>query len=467
MLFTEPAFFIFFLAVFSIHWLLQRNTLRKKFLLAASYVFYGAWDWRFLFLIFSTSLIGYGVGLALENQERPGRRRLLLLISLIANLGVLGFFKYFNFFIESANTLFAVLGFGEQRTFSIILPVGISFFTFQTMSYTIDVYRRQLGTTRSFTDFALYVSFFPQLVAGPIVRAADFLPQLPVRREFRDVALQPLLTLFLIGYIKKACLSDSISLLVDPVFAQPDSYNALAIWIATLFYAIQIYCDFSGYTDMAIAVGGLLGYKLPLNFNFPYFSQNIAEFWRRWHISLSTWLRDYLYISLGGNRKGHWQTYRNLLITMLLGGLWHGAAWNFVIWGGLHGALLAAHRRFNEIERMPRTAKRLLRILGLPLTFYFTALAWIFFRAQNLSSALAMATAFLTGTAPGTKQLSAGYLIGFAALAVAHCLAMRFPPPKLAERMPPYLFSALYAVAWAGALLFVRNEARPFIYFQF
>lgn len=238
----------------------------------------------------------------------------------------------------------------------------------------------------------LFVSFFPQLVAGPIVRAAHFLPQLATRKYFDQIAFQPALTLFLIGFIKKSCISDNIAFLIDPVFANPDQYTAISIWIATLFYAVQIYCDFSGYTDMAIAVAALLGYKLVLNFNFPYFASNIALFWQRWHISLSTWLRDYLYIPLGGNRSGKLKTYRNLLITMLLGGLWHGAAWNFVIWGALHGIALALHRSTTERLKIPAAIGK---SLGMVATFYWVCLTWIFFRCTTLPVALEMAKAYL------------------------------------------------------------------------
>lgn len=341
MLFTQPLFFVFFALIFCTVWLIPSHNTRKLLLLVASYTFYAAWDWRFCSLIAISTVIDFLAGQQLGRASEILRRKAWLILSLTANLGILGFFKYYDFFIESGSGL---LGLDPSRTMNIVLPVGISFYTFQSMSYTIDIYRRQLKPVSGFTDFALYVSFFPQLVAGPIVRASHFLPQLSTKKSFSDIRFQVAFTLFLIGFIKKACISDNIALLIDPVFAAPDAFTAASLWIATVFYAVQIYCDFSGYTDMAIAIAALLGFQLQLNFRFPYFASNIAEFWQRWHISLSTWLRDYLYIPLGGNRGGSIKTYRNLMITMLLGGLWHGAAWNFVIWGGLHGGALAVHR---------------------------------------------------------------------------------------------------------------------------
>ncbi|HVS16485.1 MAG TPA: MBOAT family O-acyltransferase, partial [Thermoanaerobaculia bacterium] len=334
MIFTELRFLTFFVAVLAVYWALPANRPRKLWLLIMSFAFYAAWDWRFLSLIFFSISVDYLVGRGLGRTAREGPRRALLLASLGANLGLLGFFKYFGFFVEQAIELGALLGLELHRpSLEIVLPVGISFYTFQTLSYSIDVYRRKIEPTRDLLDLALFVAFFPQLVAGPIVRARDFLPQLERARRWAEVRAAPHLTLFLLGFIKKACVSDNVAATVDAYFAAPQAYDAAGAWIAVLLYAIQIYCDFSGYSDMAIASAGLLGYDLGPNFQHPYVAASPREFWQRWHISLSTWLRDYLYVPLGGNRHGEPRTHRNLMLTMLLGGLWHGAAWSFVLWG--------------------------------------------------------------------------------------------------------------------------------------
>jgi len=316
-------------------------------------------------------------------------------VSLAANLGVLAFFKYYNCFAESAGQFLDWLGLPvSDWTLAIFLPYGISFYTFQSMSYSIDVYRRRLDPVRSFLDLATFIAFFPQLVAGPIVRATAFLPQLAAPRVWANVDVRDCLTLFFIGFVKKACISENVAPVVDQFFSSPGSYDVLATWIAVLFYAVQIYCDFSGYTDMAIASARLLGYELTLNFAFPYLAGSITDFWRRWHISLSTWLRDDLYIPLGGNRGSKLFTWRNLMLTMLLGGLWHGAAWTFVIWGGLHGLALILHREFS---RYPGNAgagfRRGLAWAGPVLCFLWVCVTWIFFRAQPLKDASGAVTA--------------------------------------------------------------------------
>ncbi len=459
MIFTELRFFAFFALAFGVHWALRSNAARKRWLLACSYVFYGAWDWRFLGLIAGSTLLDYVVALRMRASPRP---RAWLLASLIGNLGSLALFKYLDFFIESGVELSRWLGFETSAsTLGLILPVGISFYTFQTLSYTIDVYRGELAPVKRLDDFALFVSFFPQLVAGPIVRAVDFLPQLDTARLWRDVRVRACLTLFLVGFVKKACVSDNVVQLVDPYFAEPALHSALGAWTATLFYAAQIYCDFSGYSDMAIAVAGLLGYELRLNFDFPYFATSIRDFWRRWHISLSSWLRDYLYIPLGGSRGSSWVARRNLLLTMLLGGLWHGAGWNFVIWGGLHGLALVVHRVWeNAGKRMPAA-------LGMALTFWWVCLAWIFFRATSLDSAWTSVRSFVAFESPG--ELSWGWtpIATFAALASAHALGATRAVGRWLEGRSLNAYAALYGAAFALAFAFSNGAVQPFIYFQF
>ena len=343
MLFTELRFLAFFLVVFAVHWTLRGLRTRKTWLLLCSYAFYAGWDWRFLGLILGSTLVDYFAGIGIQDAKTDSHRRWWLRLSLVANLGILGFFKYYDFFVESAGSLLQAFGFEPHlSTLGLILPVGISFFTFQTMSYSLDIYYRRLEPTRSLLDVALFVGFFPQLVAGPIVRASEFLPQLKRRPVFQDIAFRSALLLFLLGFIKKSCISDNLAPMVDAYYADPTLYAASAAWIAVPGYAIQVYCDFSGYSDMAIACASMLGYRLCLNFDGPYLATSLRDLWRRWHISLSTWLRDYLFIPLGGSRGGSFATGRNLAITMVLGGLWHGAAWKYVICGGLHGVGLVA-----------------------------------------------------------------------------------------------------------------------------
>lgn len=465
MLFVEPRFFVFFLAVAALYWSLPGNRPRKLLLLGASYLFYAAWDWRFLSLILASSLIDYLVAWRLDLTERPGTRRVLLTLSLVSNLGLLGFFKYFHFFEDSLVQLLARFGIEmSHTTLHIVLPVGISFYTFQTLSYTIDVYRGSLKAERDFLDVALFVAFFPQLVAGPIVRAAEFLPQLSRPRRREDVAVRSCLALFLVGFFKKACVSDNVAPFVDRVFQAPAGFSAMAVWTGVALYAVQIYCDFSGYSDMAIASAGLLGFQLPENFRAPYFATSITDFWRRWHISLSTWLRDYLYIALGGNRRGRVRTYLNLMLTMLLGGLWHGAAWNFVIWGGLHGSGLAFHRRWRD---RPVRWKRLRALAGWLLTLGFVLLAWIFFRAESLGRALEFLRTCVTFESPGTQVAPLILLAALPVLAGVHWLSWRHRWLERVAGLRPAAFALALGIGFAVAVALVHQGHRPFIYFQF
>lgn len=334
MFFNSFIFFIFLAVVLPIFYKLPRRG-KVVHLLIASYVFYGYWDWRFCFLLAASTVIDFFVGQQLHKSSIERRRKTLLMVSIVANLSFLAVFKYFNFFVDSIRAGLAPMGMDlDFLHMNIILPVGISFYTFQTMSYTIDIYRRKLEPTRSFLDFALFVSFFPQLVAGPIERARNLLPQIarlgnPSRTQFTEG-----LVLFVIGMFKKVMIGDTAGRIVDQIFTQPELYTSPELLCGLVLFSIQIYADFSGYSNIARGVAKLLGIDLMINFEQPYLSANITEFWRRWHMSLSSWLRDYLYITLGGSRGSTLRTYRNLMLTMLLGGLWHGASWNFVVWGG-------------------------------------------------------------------------------------------------------------------------------------
>ena len=344
MLFNSLVFLGFLSVVLMVyprlHW--RRQNL---FLLAASYYFYGTWDWRFTSLLMISTVVDYFVGQRIHMATEIRRRKLLLTISVMVNLGILGFFKYFNFFVDSLGVLLDGAGFDPHLpVLRIILPVGISFYTFQTMSYTIDIYRKRMEPTRNFIDFALFVSFFPQLVAGPIERARVLLPQIAAPRQVTRPMITSGLNLMLMGYLKKVAIADTLAPLVDQIFSQPAGLDTGTLLTGVYAFAFQVYGDFSGYSDIARGVSRLLGFELLENFNAPYLSRSITEFWRRWHISLSTWLRDYLYIGLGGNRKGEFRTYINLFLTMLLAGLWHGAAWTFVVFGALHGVYLTVEK---------------------------------------------------------------------------------------------------------------------------
>ncbi len=467
MIFTELRFLAFFLGVFALNWMLRSRTARHLVLLGASYVFYGAWDARFLGLIVLSTLADYGAALLLERPgATPRLRRFVLGSALTLNLGVLGLFKYYNFFAESLVAFLANFNVTvSQPTLQLVLPVGISFYTFQSLSYTIDVYRGQLRAERSLLSYALYIAFFPQLVAGPIVRAIDFLPQLARNPDIRAVAWRPLLLLFFWGYAKKAVFSDNLAPWVDAFFAAPQTFDTASHWLGVLLYAAQIYCDFSGYSDMAIATAGLLGYQLCLNFDHPYVSTSPREFWRRWHISLSTWLRDYLYIPLGGNRGTPSRVATNLMLTMLLGGLWHGAAWTFVAWGALHGAALVVDRWW---PRHPdSTGKVHTALLGWIITMLVVLTGWVFFRADTFPDATRI-LAGLAGMMGGDAALPPIFWCHLAGAFLVQLAAAR--GVKLArplENLSWQGFAVAYGVLVGIALTLVNTSYRAFIYFQF
>src|SRR5690554_791223 len=355
MLFNSVDFAIFLPTVLVLYWFVfNKNLKSQNFLLAvASYFFYGLWDWRFLFLILISTFVDYGIGLLLRNENDPLRRKILLWISIVTNIGILGFFKYYNFFLESFISAFSIFGMPIQaNTLNIILPVGISFYTFQTLSYSIDVYRKKLEPTKDFIAFTAFVSFFPQLVAGPIERATNLLPQFFEKKKFSYPQAVDGMRQILWGLFKKVVIADNCGAYADMIFNNTGFYNGMTLVVGAVFFAIQIYGDFSGYSDIAIGTGRLFGFRLRQNFAFPYFSRDIAEFWRRWHISLSTWFRDYLYIPLGGSRGGTWLKVRNVFIIFLVSGFWHGANWTFLIWGALNALyflplLLARQNRKN------------------------------------------------------------------------------------------------------------------------
>ncbi len=468
LVFTSLAFAVFFPLVLAVHWSLRDDGWRKAWLLLASYVFYAAWDWRFLGLILLSTAVDFVCGLRIERAEDPGRRRGWLLVSLAVNLGLLAFFKYANWFVDSAVQFAGLVGWSvSERSFAVVLPVGISFYTFQTLSYTIDVYRGRLEATRRPLDFALFVAFFPQLVAGPIVRAAEFLPQLGTPRRWARVDVRGCLVLFLVGYVQKRCLADNVAFHADAVFEAPGDYSAAALVLAVLLFSIQIYGDFAGYSNMAIACGGLLGYQLPLNFDFPYLSSSVIDFWRRWHVTLSSWLRDYLYVPLGGNRRGSVRTAANLGLVMLLGGAWHGAGANFVLWGLLHGVGLAVcfvWQRRRGTEDGGRGPFR--RFAGTLLTFAWVTLLWIPFRAYTLDEAWLVLRGFL-GVSPGSRALDGPLWLVPPALAVGYVSWFRLPVRRVVQDAPGWAFAVAFGAACGAALAFSHRGVDPFVYFQF
>ncbi len=430
-LFNSYIFWIFFLLVFALYSLSQRNfRVQNAILLVASYTFYGFWDWRFLSLLLISTIIDFNVAGWLERAQAPRRRKLLLTLSMCANLGVLGVFKYLGFFTESMLELLTTLGIDSSLpVLNVLLPVGISFYTFQTMSYTIDVYRRELPATKRFFDFALFVSFFPQLVAGPIERAAKFLPQVLQPRPQNRANFAEGSYLILLGLFKKVVIADNMAPIANAVFSRDvSSLSGPEVLIGVYAFAFQIYGDFSGYTDVARGVAKWLGFDLMLNFRMPYFAASPSDFWSRWHISLSSWLRDYLYIPLGGNRHGPLLTYRNLMLTMILGGLWHGAAWTFVAWGVFHGLILCVYRLFDRFS--PATQPRALvrsglvpgRLLSILVMFHLTCIGWLFFRAESISQVWEMAQQFdnlqLTPFALGAGVLIVFYVLPLLAFEV-------------------------------------------------
>ncbi len=399
MLFNSLEFLLFLPIVFVLYWFVCQNRVKwqNALVLVSSYIFYGWWDERFLILIFLSTVVDFTIGLSMSRQQEPQKRKLLLWGSILFNLGVLGFFKYYNFFIDSWIDLCSGFGYEIQNTWSlnIIIPVGISFYTFQTMSYTIDIYRNTLKPTKDFLAFATFVSFFPQLVAGPIERASSLLPQILGNRRFNPQTAEQGLRLIVWGMFKKVVIADSLAPVVQDIFANYHLYDGGTLFLGAIFFAFQIYGDFSGYSDIAIGISKLFGIELMSNFKFPYFSRNIGEFWRRWHISLSTWFRDYLYIPLGGSKQGKWKSLRNIFIIFLVSGFWHGANWTFVIWGLIHAMLYLPSFIFNTNRKYVSSViaentilPNLKEIMQVLLNFLFVTLAWVFFRSNNVSESL-------------------------------------------------------------------------------
>jgi alginate O-acetyltransferase complex protein AlgI len=484
MLFASPVYGVFLFAAYFIFWSLRKRRLaRALFLVGASYIFYfyGTYDaahdkevplgpigWSALCLgiIFVGSSLDFQIGKALAKTESPRSRKALLLCSIVYYLGVLSLFKYFNFAADSITNALHVLGVRiHPMHLRLALPFGISFFTFETMSYTIDVYRREIEPSNRYLDYLLFVCFFPHLVAGPIVRPHQMLPQLAREPSYDANAQARGLFRIAVGVAKKICIGDLLSTsIVNRVFDNPERYSSVEVLIAVYAYAMKIYADFSGYSDIAIGSAALFGYELPENFDAPYVSQDLQEFWRRWHISLSSWLRDYLYIPLGGSREGSWLTYRNLLITMLLGGLWHGASWNFVIWGALHGVALAGTRMWQRSGRKIAIPP----FLAVFLTFNYVCFAWIFFRAPTFAHASLMLSR-IAQFSTSAENISAKVVFVLLLALVIHFVPRRWEN-ILRDRFvltPSLVQGILLAVAAYGVHLAAGAKAEPFVYGQF
>lgn len=483
MLFNSLDFAIFLPIVFAIYWFVLQNRLKEQnvFLVAASYIFYGWWDWRFLFLILLSTLIDFQVGKTLEITENAKRRKLLVWASIISNLGILGFFKYYNFFIESFVSGFRLAGieFSADRL-NLILPVGISFYTFQTMSYSLDVYWKRMRASHQLVEFMAFVSFFPQLVAGPIERARNLLPQFSVPRTFDPQQAIDGLRQILWGLFKKVVIADNAAVFVNGIFADPDAQSGSTLVLALFLFAFQIYGDFSGYSDIAIGTARLFGFQLMQNFAFPYFSRDIAEFWRRWHISLSTWFRDYVYIPLGGSRGPKWTVIRNTLLIFLVSGFWHGANITFLIWGLIHALYFlplivgGSNRRHLAIigSNGPKTSLR--EWIGMLTTFLLVLLAWTFFRASSSREAF-----LILGKIFSPSLFESVALWHKSGLQTTLWLLLLFISIEWIGRKEAYALSIIrkinsknirwisYSIILFLIAMFMQTSESPFIYFQF
>jgi D-alanyl-lipoteichoic acid acyltransferase DltB (MBOAT superfamily) len=495
MIFPTLNFLLFYVALWPVAWLMVligRHSLHKLAIIGASYVFYAFWSWKLAFLLLGSVLLNWGTGHLIGLAAgRSGLKRTAVTLGLIINLSLLGFFKYYGWFAEELNALLTRLEVGrELPLLEIVLPVGISFYTFQGISYIVDLYRGDLDRPRPLIDVMFFISFFPHLVAGPIVRAASFLPQLerPPNPSRVFVGLGVMLILW--GVFKKAVVANWLAVsLVDQAFRDPLAYGTIDLLAAVYGYAVQIYCDFSAYSDIAIGVAALLGYRFQRNFNQPYRAETLADFWRRWHMSLSSWLRDYLYVPLGGNRRGKIRTYINLLLTMVLGGIWHGAAWKFVIWGALHGGMLAVERMLANLGRTPRgqtsradvsaqsqhmrddpvsTRPLWRRALAVLFIFHFVCLCWIFFRADDATRAFELITGLGNWSQPATLLTPfLGSLIAFGLLIQLTPGDMLERLDRLYHRVPTWAVGVLAGLVLLLIEIIGGDSSAPFIYFQF
>jgi D-alanyl-lipoteichoic acid acyltransferase DltB (MBOAT superfamily) len=469
MLFDTPVYLIFLSLVVIVYWRLSFRA-QNVLLLAASYFFYGWWDWRFLLLMIGSTTIDYLIGNAIEDAPNPARRKALLIVSLVVNFSILGFFKYFNFFLDSTATALDSLGFHHvpRGLLSIILPPGISFYTFQEVAYIVDVYGGKIKSSRNFVEYGLFISLFPHLIAGPIQRPSHLLPQVQNRRVFQSAAFRDGCMLILMGLVRKCVIADNCAHLANAAFDGRFGNSGWVTLIGCYAFAWQIYGDFSGYSDIARGSARLLGFHFMINFRQPYLATSLQDFWRRWHISLSTWLRDYLYIPLGGSRKGEIKTYRNLLLTMLLGGLWHGANWTFVVWGALHGFVLSIERAISRHTRDSIEERGIARILRQVFTFHIVCLTWIFFRSQSVTLAFRMIASLGHFQWSSDMTTALLFLAILAGLGLLMDLQMEYTGGEYVFQQQTPIFGYGAAVAATVLLIFFSASGNhAFIYFQF
>ena len=471
MLFNTFQFAYFFAILFPIYWLLPHRP-QNLLLLAASYYFYSCWDPRFLALLLISTAMDYLCGIAVDRIQAPRKRKAFVALSMLLNLGMLGYFKYYNFFAASAKVALDRLGWHVPLSqLEVALPIGISFYTFQSMSYVIDVYRKHIPPTKNFFDFAAFVSFFPHLVAGPIMRPTTLLPQIQQKRKFNLNQFYEGCYLIFWGLTKKVVVADNLAKIVTELFGKWETIDGGLALLAIYAFAFQIYCDFSGYTDAARGISKCLGFELTLNFNLPYFSTSPKDFWTRWHISLSSWLRDYLYIPLGGSRGGTLFVYRNLMLTMIIGGLWHGAAWTFVIWGTYQGLLLVGHRmaepllkRINPVEPIDRACWRVVRIF---FTFQFVCLGWLIFRASSMAQVRGMLQAIIYRPAIPASSYLLPISVAILPLILVQFAQYVTKDLNVIARTPWYFRSLFYAACFYAFVLAGEFGGSQFIYFQF
>lgn len=480
MLFNSFEFLVFLPIVFMLYWFVFRGRRWQNLLVVtASYVFYGWWDWRFLLLIALTSLCVYGSGLLLEHYEgRRRRQQIVCVVNIVFNLGILGVFKYYNFFVENLDALFDMMGYHlDWVTMIVILPVGISFYTFQALSYTIDVYQKRLPATHDIIEFLAYISFFPQLVAGPIERATNLLPQFQRRRQFDYAKAVDGMRQMLWGFLKKLVIADNCATVVNEYWNHYQDLPGVSLFLMGVLFTFQIYCDFSGYSDIAIGCARLFGFNLMRNFNFPYFSRSIPEFWRRWHISLTTWFRDYIYFPLGGSRCDKWKIIRNVYIVWGVSGLWHGANWTFVCWGLFHATLLAIYNifgintKYKQVVAYGKYLPNIRETMQIALTFFLTVIGWIIFRAESMTQAVDFLTAMVSNRFFDASALHGVTYIyfGIALLAVEWLQRDKQHALQFSDAKPFNHRLVRWGVYYIILLLIAKyaGSSQTFIYFQF